>query len=63
MRCKDCEYFISQRQEDATVQMICKFDGLKRWLVDGCSNGQVKVEEYEDKQIFTFDDMERLVRK
>ena len=63
MRCKDCEYFISQRQEDATVQMVCKFDGIKRWLVDGCSNGQVKVEEYEDKQIFTFDDMERLVRK
>ena len=63
MRCKDCEYFISKRQEDATVQMICKFDGLKRWLVDGCSNGQVKVEEYEDKQVFTFDDMERLVRK
>ena len=121
MRCKDCEYFISQRQEDATVQMICKLDGLKRWLVDGCSNGQAiqsdfnniypwsdmrrcnlsdngtvnayhgdplyaedgsngqvmveipkawwmmgaryRVEEYEDKQIFTFDDMERLVRK
>ena len=63
MRCKDCEYFISKRQEDATVQMICKFDGLKRWLVDGCSNGQAKIEEYEDKQVFTFDDMERLVRK
>ena len=63
MRCKDCEYFISQRQEDATVQMICKFDGLKRWLVDGCDNGQAKIEKYEDKQVFTFDDNERLVQK
>ena len=62
MRCKDCEYFISQRQEDATVQMTCKFDGIKRWLVDGCGNGQDRVEEIRDVTLYGFDDNEGLVK-
>ena len=62
MRCDKCEYFISQRQDDATVQMICKLDGRKRWLVDGCRDGIEKIEVVEDKALYGFDDMERLVK-
>ena len=63
MRCGKCEYFISQRQDDATVQMICRLDGRKRWLVDGCRDGIEKIEVVEDKALYGFDDMERLGTK
>jgi hypothetical protein len=42
MRCKDCMYYIKAIQEDRTDAMVCMFDYKKRWLIDGCENGQAK---------------------
>ena len=58
MRCKDCANLVQARHTS-----LCRLSNNIVTAYDGCSNGQVKVEEYEDKQVFTFDDMERLVRK
>jgi hypothetical protein len=44
MRCKDCKFYIKAIQEDRTDAMVCMFDYKKRWLIDGCENGQAKVE-------------------
>lgn len=50
MRCKDCMYYIKAIQEDRTDAMVCKLDNKKRWLIDGCENGQAK----EQKEIERF---------
>ena len=58
MMCKDCANLIIMKKTP-----LCRLSNNVMTMFDGCDNGQDRVEEYEDKQVFTFGNMERLVRK
>jgi hypothetical protein len=59
MRCRDCEFFAKRTLTDGSQEMVCGLTMQRRDLVDGCENGQVKVEEYEDRALYGFDDDKR----
>ena len=62
MTCEQCGYFVNKATINQVGYGYCNLKmGLKQ-SVDGCVDGQVQVEEYEDRALYGFDDMERLVK-